>query len=174
MKQKQSLPLARAEAIAAKIIEVLSPHCKRIEVAGSIRRKRPTVRDIDIVAWPRDRAAIDAILVERCAIISSGPQITAATLRDGTHLDVFYAMDERNIGDLFTPRVFPSNWGSVLLCRTGSLRHNIFLVEHAKTLGLKWAPYDGVMRGGVCVAAESECAIFDALGLEFVPPEERS
>ena len=175
MSHKQSLQLNRAEAIANKIIDVLSPHCKKIEAAGSIRRKRPTVHDIDIVAWPSDRAAIDAILIERCSgIISSGSQITTAALRDGTHLDVFYTMDERTIGDMFEPRVFPPNWGSVLLCRTGSLRHNIYLIEHAKRLGLQWAPVDGVMRGKECIAAESEEEIFKVLQLDFVPPEHRN
>src|SRR5205823_12049549 len=46
------LPLAQAEKHAAKILAELAPFCERIEIAGSIRRRRPTVNDIDFVALP--------------------------------------------------------------------------------------------------------------------------
>ena len=52
---KTRIPLNEAHAIAAEIITVLAPHCRRIEIAGSIRRQRPEVGDIEIVGIPEPR-----------------------------------------------------------------------------------------------------------------------
>lgn len=51
--EKSRIPLAEAEVLAAGVVELLSPVCERIEVAGSIRRKNPAPADIEIVCIPR-------------------------------------------------------------------------------------------------------------------------
>ena len=68
----------------------------------------------------------------------------------------------------------PDNFGTLLLCRTGSKEHNIFLVEHAKRLNLRWNPYRGVIDGaGNVLASETEEDIFKALDLPWIQPEDR-
>jgi DNA polymerase (family 10) len=68
----------------------------------------------------------------------------------------------------------PSNFGSLLLCRTGSKGHNVFFIEKAKARGLTWNPYHGVFDPQIgCIASATEEDIFSALGLEFVIPEQR-
>ncbi len=48
------MQLERAQRVAREVIERLSPYCQKIEVAGSVRRKKPTVNDIDFVLIPSD------------------------------------------------------------------------------------------------------------------------
>ena len=172
---KSQIPLARAEAIANKIIDAIKPHCERIAVAGSIRRRCGTVGDIDIVAWPRDRAAIKEALDGRCIIKTNGESITTLLLRDGsTHAEIYWSRGhDSSTADLFNAVTYPPNWGSVLLSRTGSKWHNIRLAEHARKLGLLWSVTNGVFCGVECIASETEEEIFAALKLDFVPPEER-
>lgn len=171
------LPLGRARKFAEKIVGELSPFCDRIEIAGSIRRGRAEVGDIDLVCLPRDEGQLDQL---RARARKTNPW----TIEDGKmqlliiletplgpiQLDLFFAShpDRHMFG------VSPGNWGSLLLCRTGSAQHNIFLVGAAKRRGLRWNPYWGIFDAhGASVASETEEEIFKALELDFVKPEER-
>jgi DNA polymerase (family 10) len=167
------MQFSRAKLIADRIVEKLLPFCEKIEIAGSIRRLRPECGDIDIVALPHDRNGLESELQTRCTIEKNGEDLIAATLRDGTHLDLWFARPQLTTTDMFETRTIPGNFGSVLLCRTGSKAHNIGLVEHAKRLSLRWHPHDGVFHGQDPVAAETEEAIFAALSLPFIDPTDR-
>jgi len=168
--------LPRALALGRQIREQLAPFCERIEIAGSIRRARPVVNDLDLVLLPKPGQlhAIKARCRQRCAVVSDGEQnaIFRLQLSDLTQfqLDLFFARPAAR--DLL--QSVPGNFGSLLLCRTGSKEHNIFLVEHAKRLGLAWSPYRGVLDAdGYVLASETEEEIFRALDLAFIPPEQR-
>ena len=161
------LPLA--QKIAEKIVTELSPLCHQITVAGSIRRERPNVNDIDIVAIPKDYNALRARIALNCTIEKEGDQIITARLANKEQLDVFIAYPTTS--DLFTTK--PTNWGSVLLCRTGSKEHNIKLAEKARSMGLRWKVTQGIFRGETLLASVTEEAIFTALDLPFVAPKDR-
>lgn len=170
------MKLARAIAIGLKISEQLAPMCEKIEIAGSIRRARPEVGDLDLVILPQpgQLAAIKARCASKCAVVRDGEQncIYRLTLSDRTEfqIDVFFARPA--VADLLN--VAPGNFGTLLLCRTGSKEHNIFLVEHAKRCGLRWNPYRGVINpANEVIASETEADIFQALELPFIKPEER-
>lgn len=165
----------RALNLAEQIATALTPLCERIEIAGSIRRARPEVNDIDLVILPRPgqlQAIKDRCRV-RCAAVTDGPQNCIFRLPLDVHsdiqLDLFFARPASR--DLLASA--PGNFGSLLLCRTGSKEHNIFLIEHAKRLGRVWKPYEGVFAGDTCWAAEEESEIFTALDLPWINPEER-
>lgn len=167
---------ARALNMAEKIEAELLPFCERTAIAGSIRRRRPEVNDIDLVILPKPGklGMIKGRCMQNCAVVTDGEQNAIYRLRlpdqSEIQLDLFFAQPARR--DLLAYE--PGNFGSLLLCRTGSKEHNIFLVEHAKRLGLVWKPYAGVFDAdGKCLAAESEEAIFKALDLEFIPPAGR-
>lgn len=173
-----SLPLNTAERFAIKIKSELSPFCDRIEIAGSIRRRRPVVNDIDLVVLPK--AGREAALRERCTRNARRVQVDGSVTLivylpyppagpEGLQLDIWIANQPTR--DLFGGT--PTNFGSLLLMRTGSREHNIHLICVAEKLGLKWNPYHGVFSGRQCVARETEEDIFRALGLAFVPPERR-
>jgi DNA polymerase (family 10) len=169
------LPLARARAIAEKTVAALTPLCHRIEIAGSIRRQREFVGDIDLVILPKNRGEIVERIRKGCRIVTNGEQnlIAEWTLGDGQpfQLDLFFAREGKT--ELFD--AIPSNWGTLLVCRTGSKDFNVFLCQRAQQLGLKWNPYQGVMSSeGKILAAEEEGDVFRELGFtEWIKPEDR-
>jgi DNA polymerase (family 10) len=168
------LPLDRARKLAETIVAALQPDCARIEIAGSIRRGLAMVGDIDLVILPKNRTAIVERIRKGCRTITNGPQnlITEWKLGDGTpfQLDIFFARPASR--DLFKP--IPSNWGTLLVCRTGSKQFNIYLAEKAKGLGLKWDPYEGLFKGDTLIPCEEEGDLFRELMFkEWIKPEDR-
>jgi DNA polymerase (family X) len=167
----------------------LQPFCKRLEIAGSIRRERPFCGDIDIVAEPSDEPALRARILgsadassaisgapaaDSRSIIQNGPQNIHVRLTNGLELQVFLARPQSS--DLLYTQ--SSNWGSILLLRTGSREHNIFLTQTARANCAKWEVYRGLVRDAglpteKIIASATEEEIFDALHLKFVPPQKR-
>ncbi len=173
------MKLFDAYNLAEKIVAQLAPLCERIEVAGSIRRARPECGDIDLVILPLPGqiAAIKSRCSQKLAAVTEGEQNciyrfsqSPGAAWSGVQLDLFFARPA--VKDLL--QTVPGNFGTLLLCRTGSKEHNIWLVESAKRLGLTWSPYRGVLDAdGYVIASESEEDVFKALGLEFIPPQRR-
>ena len=175
-----TLPLARARALAEKIVGELAINCERIEIAGSIRRGRPYCGDIDLVVLPKKMADISKIL-DRCAanatLLKRGDQYIVFTLANGFQLDLWVA-HAGGIGenpDLFDTELkrVPGNFGVLLLARTGSAMHNVWIAQTAQARGLHFNPHKGVLRGKEVVASVEEADIFAALGLDFIAPERR-
>lgn len=168
------LPLDLAQRIAARIVEQIQPYCARVEIAGSMRRGRPVVNDIDLVCLPLDPVALRARILRQLPVVFiDGPQqleVAIPTQHGDVRLDFWFASQPER--DLFKGEQ-PSNFGSLLLCRTGSTAHNIRLVERARALGLRWNPYWGVYRGDTLLACATEEQIFAALDLPFISPEQR-
>jgi len=172
MKHPQALTLAQ------KIQTHLREYCTMIEIAGSIRRGRPECGDVDLVVLPKPNALADlkARCQQRARVIQDGPQNFICRLSghvsvvQGFQLDIFIATPESD--DMFTPS--PTNFGSLMLCRTGSKEHNIFLIERAKEQGLRWQPYQGILNAkNEIIASRTEEEIFTALKLDYVPPDRR-
>jgi DNA polymerase/3'-5' exonuclease PolX len=119
----QRLPFAQAFERAQEIYETLRPHCARIEIAGSIRRQRPDIGDLEMVCIPRQVPAglfSDELEVDPdfCAVVRRWHKVkgeptgkyTQRVLPGGMTLDLFMAN--------------PDNWGYQLILRTGSERFN--------------------------------------------------
>ncbi len=168
---RDPLTLAAADKLAAKIRFELMPFCERIEIAGSIRRRRPLVNDIDLVAMPLpDQVnALRARVLRYTTPISDGKEVILSRLANGVQLDLWLA--ERPKKDLFSETA--TNFGALFLSRTGSKEHNIFLCQVATKMGRHFNPHHGVFEGGKCLACATEEEIFKALGLDFIPPEQR-
>jgi len=154
------MELERAQKIAEGIVGGLEQYCERIEVAGSVRRGKPTVRDIDLVVIPRDRDALDHRLMQLGKLKMAGLKIVRVRMEEIT-LDVYYAT--------------PETWATLLLIRTGSAENNIRLATLAKKKGWHLAAAgDGLFNEkGERIAGDSEESIFEALGLPYQAPEER-
>lgn len=179
----QPLPLDQAEKIAKSIVEALQPYCDKIEIAGSIRRRRPFVNDIDLVVIPHpgQLPALKARALQRCTLVTGGDQNFIVRLPErpgsptsGFQIDIFIARAPEP--DLLGTK--PGNWGTMLLNRTGSRDHNIWLVTQAERRGMRWHPYQGLYgpnRNGrtTNLASETEEEIYAALGLPFVDPINR-
>jgi len=175
------MKLREAYLLAARIKGELEPMCERIEIAGSIRRARPEVNDIDLVLLPKPgmHGAIRKRCLRRCHLVTDGEQNlivrlpTNGTPASGFQVDLFFARGREQ--DLLGST--PGNWGSILLCRTGSKEHNIWIAERARSLGLQWQTYKGIFGPSVLdgptdklMASETEEEIFKALNLELIPP----
>ena len=161
---KTEIPLEVADLTVAKIIELLKPLCERIEVAGSLRRKRPLVHDIDIVLIPNTfmwAGTIPNTLIKQLGakMAKNGPLIKQFII-DDIQVDLIHATT--------------TNWGIRMLRWTGSMAHNIMLAGRAKSLGMKLAVSQGLLdRDRELITAKTEKAIFEALHLDYVEPQDR-
>ena len=162
------MKLLEATQIAVELVEKLRPYCDRIEVAGSIRRGRREVKDIDIVAIPNE----DKILAGGFFNVQ---HLVASITGDQPHGGHAYmACSYRRVSvDIYLAA--PPSWGTLLLIRTGSKQHNIKLATLAKSRGQRLHAsgqglFDSYNRR---IAGDTEEGIFKALGLPFIPPGER-
>jgi DNA polymerase (family X) len=154
--------ISEATAVAEEIRSALAavPGCERVDVAGSLRRMRETIGDVDILVAAADSAPLMAAFVALplvAEVVASGP--TKTSIRTGTGLQV----------DL---RVVPArSWGSAMQYFTGSQAHNIRTREIAVRAGLKLSEY-GLFRveDDELLASQSEEEVYARLGLAWVPP----
>lgn len=169
-----------ATNLADRIQEELASFCVEdrarvplCTIAGSIRRGRPEVNDIDLVCVPRDQYKLRHRVLRHATPIQDGPQNLLVRLQNGVQLDIFFARPDTR--DLIDKR--PSNYASILLCRTGPREFNIRLIEQAKTLGLRWNPYEGVFMKvearEFLVPSDTEHDLFRHLKLDYLEPKDR-
>lgn len=159
------LPLTVAWPIADRVAASLreATGIERIEPAGSIRRRRETIGDIDLLVATTRPEQIEAAV--------RGLPFVKEVLWSGMSKISFLTTDQFQI-DL--RMVAPEAWGAALLYFTGSKAHNIALRDRAIRMGYKLNEY-GVFRlsDGQRVAGFSEAEVYDLLGLAWVPPEIR-
>lgn len=152
--------LPAAEEIAAYLAKL--PGVTAVAVAGSIRRRRETVGDVDIVAGGDEQAPVMQAVTAMpsvLSVIAQGPTKTSVTLRNGLNVDV----------RLVTPAQYPS----ALHHFTGSKEHNVALRGLAREMGLKISEYGVERSDGSIVLVEDEAALYRLLGLDFIEPELR-
>ena len=154
------MELERAQRIAEAVVKRLSPYCERIEVAGSVRRKKPTVKDIDFVLIPSDLWNLQHEIKGMGQVRMSGNKLMRV-MAGSVQVDLYFA-DEKT-------------WATLLLIRTGSAENNIRLATLAKKRGWRLAASgDGLFNEvGQRIAGDSEESIYGALGLPYQRPEER-
>jgi DNA polymerase/3'-5' exonuclease PolX len=166
----QRIPLAQAQAIAEEVYNALHPHCDRIQIAGSIRRQKASIGDVEVVCIPRqvpsglfgDELEVEPAFV---AAVNQWPAVkgqptgkyTQRVLPSGMKLDLFMAA--------------PDNWGLILAIRTGSAGFS----EHVLARRWKQMGYTSVggqlhHRDGHVVTLREETDVFRVLGLPWVDP----
>jgi DNA polymerase/3'-5' exonuclease PolX len=177
--------------VANAMCRALRPVCDRIQIAGSLRRERPSVGDIEILYVPRFQPVqIDFFNIRQvnmadtviktlleCGIIdrrlnAKGQEMwgeknkLARHIATGIPVDLFAADEE--------------NWWNYLVCRTGPAESNIRVAAAAKAMGWRWNPYGpGFSRGGVLAGQtelrqmDSEEDVFRFVNLPYVEPCQR-
>ena len=157
------IPLGIALPLVEEIIEELKKlsHVGRIYPAGSVRRMRETVGDIDILVETDNGEEI----VKRFVSLPNVTRVLAAGKTKGS------VLVENNI-QVDLRAVESNSYGAALQYFTGSKAHNIRLREIAKKQGLKINEY-GVFDGEKNIGGEKEEDIYHALGLTWIPPELR-
>lgn len=191
----QRYPLAKATRWADQIVDRLAPLVTRIDIAGSIRRGAPDIGDIDLVCMvdhAQRQAARARIMLNAAVIHGDGLAGLRIELDTGLHIDVTWS--DLPTEDLFRPT--PTNHGTRLLTRTGSMAFNRWLAQRAIEAGAHWHPYAGLKTAGARAQVISgptpeviaqhdgdladipadayERPILAALRLPWIPPEDRS
>jgi len=158
---------------ATEICEQLRPMCYRAEPAGSVRRHEPLCGDIDIVCecTDRQRAAVRArCLKAKPEIRQNGVCVLSIVLSNGVRVQINFTQPK--VTELFDE--IPSNWGSIMLCRTGPKEFNQSVCLRAGMLSYHWNPFHGIYARNRCIASASEKDIFHALKWKYIEPENRS
>ncbi len=162
--RERRMLLDEATALAEHLLDFLRSHpaCERARVAGSLRRQKETIGDLDLVAASREMKALaddfaQAPFVDE--VLAHGP--TKVFIKcGGVEVDLRI--------------VAPEAFGSLLHHFTGGQAHNIVLRERAVKMGLNISEY-GLARAGTGdyepIASEEE--IYSRLGLPYIPPELR-
>ncbi len=166
----KKFPYDEAFKIALDVLEQLRPHCIRIEIAGSIRRKKPEVKDIEIVAIPKPYStglfeSGIATVVNRWEKVKGAMEYgkvkyTQRILPEGIKLDLFFAEE--------------GNWGSIFAIRTGSADYS------HQVLAARWVQRgfksDGgyLYRDGERYEMREEEDLFKVIGLPYAEPEDRN
>lgn len=137
------------------------PAVQRAAVAGSLRRRKEIIKDIDLVASSDDPAAVMDAFVHADGVASvtgHGDTKSSVVLATGIAADL---------------RVVQDGQYPYALCHfTGSKEHNVGMRQRARDRGLKLNEY-GLFRGETNEICADEAAIYAALGLPFIPPELR-
>lgn len=163
---KRTMPWAEAAAKAEDVLAQLAPHCERIEIAGSIRRKRPTVGDIEIVAIakPYDvglfASGIATVVNQWVKVRGELPcKATSRILPCGTQLDLFLVTED--------------NWGLQLAIRTGSAAYSHQVLATGWSRRGYTSQGGQLRRNGVTYPVRTEEELFRFAGVAWVPPEGR-
>jgi len=137
------------------------PGVRRAEAAGSLRRMKETVGDIDLLVM----ADASSPVMERFTgyeevkqVLASGPTRGTVVLKNGIQVDIRV--------------VVPDSYGAALVYFTGSKAHNIAIRRIAQERDLKINEY-GVFKGVKRIAGETEESVYAAIGLAWIPPELR-
>jgi len=155
--------LAVAEQTAQPLLAYLrqAEGVSAAEIAGSFRRRRETVGDLDIVAVAAESAPVMRRFTGYEAVaevVAQGPTRATIRLRGGLQVDLRV--------------VPPESFGAALCYFTGAKAHNIALRQIALDQGLKLNEY-GLHRGARRVAGATEADLYERLGLRWIPPELR-
>lgn len=163
-------PHAEALKIATAAVEKLRPHCIRIEIAGSIRRKKPMVKDIEILAIPKPYSTgfwedgvakvVNQWQKVKGDMVYGKTKYTQRVLPSGIKLDLFFVEE--------------GNWGNQLAIRTGSAEysHEVWGYEWVRNGYKSVGGY--LTRDGKKYEVREERDLFKMLGIAYVEPEQRN
>jgi DNA polymerase (family 10) len=138
------------------------PAVQRADAAGSLRRRKPTVGDIDLLAASDDPRTVTDFFVklpEIAQVQSHGDTRASVILHNGLEVDLYVLP--------------PDRYGSLLQHFTGSQQHNIELREIALKQGLSFSEHGFKRQDGSLIICATEEEVYGTLGLPWIPPELR-
>jgi DNA polymerase (family X) len=157
---RERVPLDVALRTATEMVDALAPLSQRCAYAGSLRRWRETIGDIDILAAADDSAPLMAAFSAGREVVAGGPAKTTVRTTSGLTADL---------------RVVPLDaWGAALQYFTGSAAHNVAVRQIAIKQKLKLSEY-GLFDAETneLIVSRTEEEVYDRLGLAWVPPAMR-
>ena len=150
--------------IAEEIKEGLAWYCEKVEIAGSVRRRKKEPRDVEILAIPEARKAfgLKKVLDKYAHIKGSfpGKYLRLQRENDGIFIDLFFCNEE--------------NWWVMFVIRTGNADFSHFLVTRARRLDYRVKGGFILDENGQAFEIDNEKGVFDILKIEWIPPERRN
>jgi DNA polymerase/3'-5' exonuclease PolX len=175
MSTGQKLPYTKALKLAQAFIRDIRDKCERIEIAGSLRRHKPEVGDIEIVCIPKivqgrdlfgGPGAPQNLLEEYIGtyhLLKNGPKFKQIALAS-INIDLFITT--------------PAQWGVIYTIRTGCAEFSHWLVTQRRNGGAlpsNMRVNDGrIWIGDLLLETPAERDVFDAVGLHWIEPEDRT
>ncbi len=172
------MKLKQAQQIAEALKADLKPYCERIEIGGSIRRKKLEPKDIELICIPK----FAEIGTGQVTLSGSETTITENLLFD--HISKKYFVlkigkksckiqigDEDDVGikvDIFTATF--RTWGYIFMLRTGPAEFSKFVVTNLKKRGFTMDAGE-VSHNGSCIPVPTEKALFSLLKIDWIEPE---
>jgi len=153
--------LGTAYPLAESICKQLQKEGIKVEIAGSLRRMKETIGDVDILASamdPNDLSNEFSKMPDVAKVLEQGETKSSVLLQGGIQVDLRI--------------VEAGSFGSALMYFTGSKDHNIALRKVAIAKGFKLNEY-GLFKGETRVAGDDEEGVYHQLGLDYIPPELR-
>ncbi len=162
---RERLPIGTVLPVANEIIDYLKDHApvRNISLAGSLRRWKETIKDIDILVTAHSPKKVMDVFVRMPGVadtVSKGPTKSSVVLSDGISVDLRV--------------VEKDSYGAALQYFTGSKEHNIKMRERAVKKGLKINEY-GIFqeKNGKKLGGKREEEIYTVLGMDYIEPEMR-
>ena len=173
--------------VAAELCAALKPVCDKIIVAGSLRRRKATVGDVEILYIGKSEVRQDPDDMFANITVNLADETITALEKSG----VLERRKNKNGSEMYGPKnklmrhratglpvdlfaATAENWHNYLVCRTGPADSNARICLAAQARGWKWNPYGaGFSRGDEVRAMESEAAVFAFVGLPYEQPEAR-
>jgi DNA polymerase (family 10) len=145
--------------LSEKIEKELKPFCKRIEIAGSIRRREKHPFDIDIVLIPKDKEKLEKFMKNKGKFLQGGEHESTWDI-DGVKVELYYTDEEE--------------WGAELFAYSSRKGYGIGLRIIARKKGFKLTQHGLFDRKtGKKIAGRTETEIYHALGKHYKRPENR-
>jgi len=161
--EEHRMPWPRAEEVAIPLVDYLkaTKGVKQVTVAGSYRRRKETVGDLDVLVTSAKGAPVIKRFVgyeDVAEVVSQGTTRSTVVLRNGLQVDLRAVRD--------------ASYGAALHYFTGSKAHNIAVRKLGVAKGLKINEY-GVFKGDKRLAGRSEKEVYAQVGLPYIEPELR-
>jgi DNA polymerase/3'-5' exonuclease PolX len=169
------MKLEHARLIAEELVKLLAPHCERIQIAGSIRREKPEVKDIEIVAIPKPYEI--GLFESGIATVVNRWQKIKGELPCKYTQRLIAPLRHDNVGNIKLDLFFatPKNWGLILAIRTGSADYS-HLVLAQGWVRKGYESIDGNLFHKTSKWERSipeEKDLFALIGIDWAEPKER-
>lgn len=192
MSEGNAMDFSTAMSYAKLFVYFIRDACEKVEIAGSIRRKKPQVHDIEIVAEPKYRIEKELLLdgvrekqinelhLLMTELLRTG-KVSSDRPRNDKHRDPFgeryYRINFNPVAHKIPVDLFvvmpPAQWGTQFLIRTGSAAFSKWIVSQRINQGFHFK--DGHLEHDTVgvIDTPTEESVFKALRLPYVPPEQR-